>query len=459
VALGEWKTRPSRIISTGMQNRTRLEARALLVSVTLGSLAAAAFVAAGIARMAADVWLPVSSLTAALLLAATPLANRVAAWARVPRGPAGTPLGALGVAPLLFLGAGFAMGDPIVASHWRCGTGDAALAMLAPPAFAVLGALGGAVATLVVPRAPAGGRAARWIGLGALGLCAALVAWAAARSARWPGPDAYVRSLPVMATLEPAAAGTPVTTLPASPPSTFEPQAIYRDRLGDLEIERRCQGEYCTASLGAPARDPLGDARKHAEEGASVRIHQPLVVRRDEAHDLWILEGSGRDAYRGPALELTDVGVALVKDTLAPPPGWTVGAAAGVLFGALLRVRRRRAAARLARLAAAPAGVLGDDGWIALEGGAPPVRVAPDLGLPRGPVLLLADDGTTTPGRAYRGEAPLGPGAVVAGEREELVTRAGDEVAALDALALAAPLLTAAPLVAAWVQLAGPFAG
>jgi hypothetical protein len=35
-----------------------------------------------------------------------------------------------------------------------------------------------------------------------------------------------------------------------------------------------------------------------------------------------------------------------------------------------------------------------------------------------------------------------------------LVTRAGDEVAALDALALAAPLLTAAPLVAAWVQLA-----
>ena len=229
------------------------------------------------------------------------------------------------------------------------------------------------------------------------------------------------------------------------------PERVYRDRVGDLEIERRCNDYSCAVHLTRPAAEAAPIDRAY-REGGSVAETASVLLRRDEAHDLWILDGGNLVAYRGPALDLTDVHARDVARGLAPPPGWIAGAALGVLLAGLLQLRRRRVAADLAQLAAAPAGVLGDDGWIALEGGVPPVRVAPGLGLPLGPVLLLAPE-ARTPAGAYRGEAPLGAGAVVSGERGDLLARARDRLAAIDALALAALVLTAAPLAAAWAQL------
>jgi len=426
-----------------------LNPRPFLFGLAAGGLAVAAFLVAGAARLALD--LPVASGMAALMLAGIALTCRAAAWTRAPRPLPAAALGTVAVAPALFLGAAHAISDPVVTSHWRCGTGEIALVMVAPFVFGMAGVLGGLIALPLVGcerrRADA---ALRALALGALALSAALLAWSFARAAQYPDPDRYAASLPVVATVPPVA-GTPVKDLPLPGASDMIPhQQIYRDRVGgfDLEIERVCTGDACGFSLlRAGTANPDVEHPGGYHSGGALRSDE-IRLKRDEAHDLWIASAGSTVAYQGSALKLTDVQVRDVGDHLSPPRGWMAGAAAGLLLASLFQCLRCRAAARRDRLTAARAGVVGEGGWIAFDDDAPPLRAAPDLGLSPGPVLVLGHQPQKAPEGAYRGEAPLGPGAVIAGDRAELLARVRGDLAALDALTLAAATLTAAPLVA-----------
>ncbi|MCC6554569.1 MAG: hypothetical protein IT372_16440 [Polyangiaceae bacterium] len=441
-----------------MDSTPRSGARVLLVGVAAGGLAAAAFILGG--TLGALLGAPVATLTAGLLLAGTPLLARVGAWAGVARPWAAAGLAEAPVAALLFGGAGYALGQPIVASHWRCGTGEMGLIMIAPFAFGLLGALGGLVAVAIAGRgAPRAGAALRAVALGSIGIAAALLAWSAARAVRLPGPDAYVASLPVMATLPPVS-GAPRETVPRDDGSGLS-EDVFVDRVPGLEFEvtRRCANEYCSyvlARAGAPEERTPDGKRIHVE-GGSVPRTGTVTLRRDEAHRFWVVTGSSPDAYRedGEKLTLTDIHARDVGDALSPPPGWIAGAAGAALVAVVLEIRRRRARAALERVEAALAGALGEGGWITFEGEVPAVRAAPELELAPGPVLVLAPGGGKAPSGAYRGEAPLGVGAVVAGERAGWIERGRAAIAALDALAISAAAFGAAPLLAAWVQLAG----
>src|SRR4051812_34975011 len=101
----------------------------LVFGVAVGALATAAYLAGSLARAPGTVAVPVASITALVLFfGATPLIQRVARWAGSPRPERAAAWSLISAAPLLFLGAKFAIGhDPIVTSHWRCGSGDIGL--------------------------------------------------------------------------------------------------------------------------------------------------------------------------------------------------------------------------------------------------------------------------------------------------------------------------------------------
>ncbi|WP_437780806.1 hypothetical protein [Sorangium sp. So ce1097] len=124
-------------------------------------------------------------------------------------------------------------------------------------------------------------------------------------------------------------------------------------------------------------------------------------------------------------------------------------AAAGVLFAGFVLRRRRRAQARLEQLASAPAGTRDERGWITFDEALPDLRLAPGDDDPTGRVLVLS--GAEERAVTYRDAVRPDPVEVVHGERNELMAEVRAELVRLDALALAAVLLTATPLhAAAW---------
>src|SRR5581483_12034850 len=75
--------------------------------------------------------------TALIVLAAKPLLDRLARKLSVRRGEVVNGIAILGIVPLSMLGVSYAFSDPIIASHFRCGTGEAMLFFIAP--FVLLG--------------------------------------------------------------------------------------------------------------------------------------------------------------------------------------------------------------------------------------------------------------------------------------------------------------------------------
>ncbi|WP_437672147.1 hypothetical protein [Sorangium sp. So ce131] len=443
-------------------------ARFLGFGMAAGLVALAAPVVAGVLWLVTGQTLPLAALMAWVQVATVAAVCRRAAAAGVPRAGGAAALASLAVAPLLWLVSARALDDWIIPAPGKMSwePDGAVLALAAPVAFALSGTLGWWMALFVAWGRPAVAAAVRWLSLGALALSAALLAWSAARAARYPLPEGYLASLPVAATV-PRVAGVPVSEVP--PELAWEPWGattqVYRDPVEGLgfDVERRCEGPVCTFALIRPDAQTAPWHHGRFKDRSAVRRSGPLVVKRDEAHDLWVAVGADVVAFRGPALTPGGVQVRSVRDRLSPPYGVMVGAGGGALLAALLLRRRRRAAAQLGRVAAGAPGALGNDGWITFDGGEPAVRAAPELRLEPGPVLVLgqapaAARGGASPGASggvYRGEAPapLGPGEVIPGEKAALLADGRGELAALDALALAVAVLTAAPLAAAAWQL------
>ncbi len=95
------------------------------------------------------------------------------------------------IAVFVWLGAAWALAEPLVSTHWRCGTGDIALLFITPPTLVTLG-LVGAVAGLLLVRAPPGVDKALRVGAWAvLSLGAVLAMAASVRLAHHPAIDTY----------------------------------------------------------------------------------------------------------------------------------------------------------------------------------------------------------------------------------------------------------------------------
>jgi hypothetical protein len=418
--------------------------------LAVGGLTTAAFLGAGAARGAGSVAVPIASIAAALLFATTPLLRRLARWAGSPR-PARCAAGSLlGAAPLLFLGAKVALGnDPVVTSHWRCGTGDIGLIILSPIAFLLIGTLAGLLAFAVTARGDDAGSPARAgvLGRGALSLGAILVAAAVARAVGHPGTDharLYLDALPQIAVIPPIDPATAKEVAFATRESTPGPRLMDETRFGDITAQRTCSEGSCSFRLRR-GEGPFPPDRMTE----TMPVNGGVVVTRDEKHGFWIL--GGNSAFRDRDLQSTDINIQDIAGELSAPTGWILGAAGGVVVAMVLWQKRRRLAGRARRIAAAREGTLGENGWITLHDDTPAWRASPDLALAAGPVLLLGS-GAKAGGAAgaYRSEGASGGEEIVAGARETIVAGLRSQMKDLDALGFAAVLITAAPLVASW---------
>jgi hypothetical protein len=438
-------------VATGQKAAT--EAHSLVFSLLMGGLAAVSAIAAFLLWWGVDVVrIPIASVTALLLLAVRPIADRFGAWTRVPSARLAAALGFLGLAPLLALGAWALLNEPLVTAELRIsGLAEVELAVLAVFAFPLFGIAGAALAMGVANRA--GHRVFRLLQIGsraALGLSVLLLAGAAIRAARRPEPDHYLASLPRVAMI-PAVSGEPSAILPPSRDSSASGRAdevrIYEDRIDDLRVRRACVHGQCSVSLD-PTDPPAPPDLSRKWITWTVDETTPLALSRDAKHDLWVV--GSHHAFRGRDFKLTDIGVDDVADELSPPVGWIAGAALGVALAAGVAFQRRRLQRRLTALAEAKAGVHGRDGWIAFDESLPALRAAPDLGLPEGPVLVVTEQGAGSAGGDYRSGGSLGRAEILPGTREDILAALRGQRAALDAFALTALLLTAAPLLAAW---------
>jgi hypothetical protein len=387
---------------------------------------------------------------ALLLLVAWPVLDRAGRWALGSRGRVVSMLTVGGASGPIVLGALFSMADPVVDAHrFRCGTGEMALMMFSPFVLMLATAL-----TALLSVVAAGGtsdvlvRRMRWLAGAALTVSVALVAASLARAARFPDPDHYVASLPVIGRVT-AASGEPVAIKPLVPskaPSPATPAGearLYDDRIGSVVLRRRCVPDGCDVTLVGAAPPEL---REWGMSYDRVPPTEPIEVRRDEPHDIWVVEGHLTRPYVGPQLVLQDVTVRDVADRLSPPRGWLAGAALGLGLAGALLLLRRRAARELRAIEAGRPGVLEASGLVRFADGDAPVRVAAGQALVEGPVVVLP--GALVSGSVYRGDAPQGGARVACGDRDDLVARAKVRLAGLDALAFAACALTGAPLVA-----------
>jgi hypothetical protein len=445
-------------------------------------------------------------LLAVPVLALAPLAYLLVFTRRIARqdalGPGHEPVTALltaVAAPTFAALSNLALALPLVSTKTgRDGDFIGACEVLGLTALAVIVGLGGAITWLDRrPRAWLGPALATAAPL-ALVASAALVV-ASLLSPR-PAPDGYVASLPVLATVpEPSSGALAVVAILPEPGSGarggvepasgarggvepgsgahdgvesasgahdgvepasgahdgVEPASGAHDGVepGPLTVTRQCVAGTCDAWV---SRGPLtSPGRAPDRRGAG-----PLLVRRDAAHDLWILDASlGRAplfidpaataAFEGATLRRVAVRPRHLPGTLAPPAGWIVLAALGLALG-LARLWPRRAARRqLAEILAAEAGTLDAGGFISLDRLGAPVRAPAGAAVPPGPVLVVLE-GAGTAG-AYRTDAAPPAARILAGTRDALAADAHRAAATCDARALAAVLVSAAPLATAWL--------
>ena len=87
-----------------------------------------------------------------------------------------------------------------------------------------------------------------------------------------------------------------------------------------------------------------------------------------------------------------------------------------------------------------------------MDDGLLPFRAPPDLALAEGPVLVVTTEGASVGGRTYRGVGSPRDLEILSGARADILAALRGRITALDAFALSAAFLSAAPLAAAWVS-------
>lgn len=388
-----------------------------------GSYVAAAALA--LARDRAAVTALATALGAALALALHPLAVRAAG----PRARHALAAALLAQSSLPLLGALTALSEPLVASRWRCGTGDAVLLCMAPVWSAMCA--GAALAGLSLGLPHLGARGARWLkALAAVKLAAAvaLLALAGARATWAPPIDRYVDGLPV------------VGVLPALPDGRSDERPHH---VGAVDVQRQCGDAHCTSSyIAVTARGDLSSGSMPWSWFA-----QETRVRFDAHARALVFETASpgsRSAFSLRTWRLDDLTVRAVASRVAPPAPWIGASLVGLALAALTLALSRRAPGS-PWLSAHP-GRLSREGVVTFADDTAPVKLPRGHGLDAGPVLVL-HDAASSPFR----DAPavdldaVAPGTPKDAEEAVSVERDGRLVlaAALAAWA-AAPLAVAA---------------
>jgi hypothetical protein len=306
----------------------------------------------------------------------------------------------------------------------------ASIAVVSAAAAWLRGAERRGAAALLALAAPAAVAAALALALTTAGL-----------SSPRPAPDGYVSALPIV----------------ARTPDGVPPTGEDVTEVGNVAVTRRC-----------PNRGPCGvwlTRRGEAVPRGNIpdfSVNEPIVlVRRDVARDLWLVDGSlgqqtifaeneppHQAAYRGADVARVEVRPSTLRGGLAPPRGWIVAALLGALIAVRRLWRRRGASKALAEILAAEPGTLDEGGWIVLDRGGDPLRAPP--GLAAGPVLVVAP--TAGAAGAYRTDAARPADRVLAGTRAYLAEEARHALTTIDARVLATTLITVAPLVTAWIE-------
>lgn len=273
---------------------------------------------------------------------------------------------------LPFVGAVFKLGEPYIVTRWRCGTGDAALVVMAP-FFAVATALVAmAVTRFAVPRIGARFakvlRALSMVTLaGALAVTALGGAWVALR----PSAGDYLARLPV------------VGTVPAVP---ADDTSVHVDVVGGARVWRQCHGEGCDLRLRAPdlARESFDGRVEHVGRSA-------MRVRIDARGDLAVFEGDlgsgGRAAFRLSTAAPVEVNWNSLAHVVSPPWSWLACALAGLALALSSLLRK----SELAPWRSAREATLTEHGTVSFGGDVPVASVQGETTVAPGPVIVRDD--------------------------------------------------------------------
>jgi hypothetical protein len=319
-----------------------------------------------------------TALSCALTLSLLPMARRAAgvrgAWA------VALSLGAQGLFPVF--SAAVKLGDPYIASHWRCVTGDVAFVLVAPMVAAAMGVIALLTARFGLPRVGAGAaRAVRALAMAVLAGSLAVAGLGAARVAQRPAARDYLAQIPLAGTV-PA-----VTVRPAMAPRI--------DVVGRALVWRQCDVENgCELRLRAP------DLSRESIDGRMVRVGAgALRVRSDERTDLVLFEGEvalgGTVAFRKSAASPVDVSWRTLADVAAPPTAWLASALAGLAMALLVWARGGASARALSRWRNAREATLTEHGAVTFGEDLPAAKVQGEAKAPVGPVLVLDDASAT----------------------------------------------------------------
>lgn len=370
------------------------------------------------------------------LIALAPLVGRGHAPPGRRLGPTARPLAALVGAPTLLAMPALMAPDPVVRSHWACGTATMAAVVVVPVAAFFAGVLAGAMGlgiAAALPRLVA--RLAVPLRMATVAVVAVLLVAGTTRWARRPGADAWVTSLPIAATALP-------DLFEGERARTECETAIARVEVpqGSRTVLLDCGSDGRGLSLGDAASRPLAPGLGRLPVGDG-----PVTIRTHAALGVLVLSQGGHvvgalDATDGRPV---DVRLRAIAGEIAPP-GLSLLAAA-VALGVGVRQARRAARERAAAITverAEPA-VVDDAGLVVPHGGGDAFR-PPGAPLPAGPAVVL---GRPHAG-PFRGGGDRGTW-VLAGEREEHAAAHRARAAAFDLEATAAIAVGAAPLVAA----------
>ncbi len=394
--------------------------------------------------------LPMAPLLAAGLLGVAV----VAAWLAPGRLGAGIAGGVGATAPAVWLGCMAWMAGPVVASHWRCGTGDVGIYLVGLTVF-MLGAVGGGI----VMTLGAGHRSRLVAAAGALAGLAALIVLVPDGLARagHPESDAWVETLPEVGVLPAVTTADGMTWCGANAeadpealcPSGYECAASRCQRRDEVRIagktlHRSCTPEgHCQVSFGTPADGSLSFG-----EPVELDSRWPVSVRHDAAHDLWLMgESFNIIAVDGATGGVVDVETRRIADSLAPPRGWVIAGVGGLALALLALLLAAVAWGRAHIARRARAGQMDAHGGVDFDDGLTPQRGISTSSTAPGPVLAMAQGRHRPP--SYRTAEGPASWRTISGDRASVIERHESQLSAWLNVALSAAWLTAAPLVAA----------
>jgi len=296
------------------------------------------------------------------------------------------------------------------------------------------------------------------------------------RASRWPEPDKYIESLPILATVPPPA-DPPVrtierkTSMPSSLPK-IELLNIYEIPLtSEILVRRYCKSEdSCWLMFRSPTAEARSDddklrvsrwsytdsswPPKCEDREIVVGKSDTFLIREDKQHDLLIMHGINGDDQHvidRRTLQFRAVSTRDLLDTTSSPKKWFAIAIVGILGAVFLEILRFRARIGLRRIANAASGILGADGWIVFDDGSSPIRLDLDAGFPPGPVLVLPLNSATHAGSPYRGHLFGDKFEVLPGERKKILRQMQWFLQSpFDSFSIALLIVSAVPLVTSW---------